>query len=336
MSTAPFRTAQEEQSVFEQAHAWVVLLAGGEAGAAEIAALQDWLAADPRHRAAFEEARATWQMSDALADDFAAGDFAPGEVLHAGDGADVLPFERRRRRRRVVAAVSSLAAVLALLAVFADDVVLRASADYRTEVGAIRSVDLPDGSRVTLNTDSAIAVDFSSDERRVDLLRGEALFEVQADTARPFRVSALGGATQAVGTAFTVRQAESDVSVAVSEGTVRLTSPARSAEGVFLSAGERGGYGKGAGPSERGTVAVDSIAPWRGGRIVFEGRPFEEAVDDLDRYYPGTIITLRGAGRGRPVSAVFSLDALDGAIAALAETQGLTVFRITDYLVILR
>lgn len=332
MSAAPFDTAQGEPSVAEQAHGWVVRLAGGAAQPQDIAALRHWLEADPRHRVAFDEARTTWQMTEALAEHFA----------HGGDRADVLPFDRAPRRRRViaglsaVAALAALAAGLMLLAVFADDLILRATADFRTAVGATRALVLADGSRVTLNTDSAIAVDFAPDVRRVTLLRGEALFEVEADKTRPFRVAALGGATQAVGTAFTVRKDAGQVSVAVSEGTVQLTSPAGTAEGIFLTAGKRGGYAEGGSPAGTGTFAAQSIAPWRSGRIVLEGVPFDAAVEELDRYFPGMIVTLTGGGHGRPVSAVLSLDSLDGAIAALAETQGLSVVHITDYLVILR
>ena len=299
------------------AHDWVVRLASGEMTQAEMAALRDWLDRDAAHRAAFEEARATWQMAAGLRQDFAAAS---------------RPL-RARRFPRWVAGMA--AAALVALALFADPLTaLRA--DASTAVGEQRRLVLDDGSIVHLNTDSAVAVRFSAAERRLELLRGEAYFEVAPNPARPFVVAAQDGTARAVGTAFSVRDAAGHVSVAVSEGKVSITAPARGDDSVLLGPGGQARYGAGQALQAVRDTAPESVAAWRNGRIVFDGLPFGTAVAELDRYLPGTIVIARAVPAARPVSGVFATDTLDGAVAALAETQGLRVFRITRYLTILR
>lgn len=94
---------------------------------------------------------------------------------------------------------------------------------YSTAVGQQRTLELPDGSKLYLNTNSQVKVDFSEGYRNIKLLQGEVYFEVAKDQSRPFRVYAGRGRVQAVGTAFTVLfQDNQDVDVVVSEGSVSL------------------------------------------------------------------------------------------------------------------
>lgn len=94
---------------------------------------------------------------------------------------------------------------------------------YSTAVGQQRTLELPDGSTLYLNTNSQVKVEFSEAYRNIKLLQGEVHFEVTKDQSRPFRVYAGRGRVQAVGTAFTVLfQDNQDVDVVVSEGSVAL------------------------------------------------------------------------------------------------------------------
>ena len=94
---------------------------------------------------------------------------------------------------------------------------------YSTAVGQQRTLELPDGSKLYLNTNSQVKVDFSEGYRNIKLLQGEVHFEVAKDQSRPFSVYAGRGRVQAVGTAFTVLfQDNQDVDVVVSEGSVSL------------------------------------------------------------------------------------------------------------------
>lgn len=320
-------------AIDEAARAWVVRLASGATDRSDMAALDRWLQQSAAHRAAFDDARETWAMSGLLEREFA----APGPAV-AG--------HRGWRRRRVAAlAVAAMIAVAVVLPVF-EDLAVSARSDARTAIGEQKVATLPDGSRVHLNTDSAIAVDYAGRERRIALLRGEAYFEVAADPDRPFMVAALDGVTRAVGTAFVVREMAGRVEVAVAEGRVRVTSPelapdpeghgAAGASGIELAAGERGGYDSGGPPRRSAVPGPGTIAAWRSGRIVIDGLPLEAALAELDRYHPGRIVLTRGDAAGRLVSGVFATAAIGNAVTALAETQGLRVLRLTDYLLILR
>jgi transmembrane sensor len=287
----------------------------------DMARFKAWRAEHPSHREAFDAARKLWQRAAEVESVFAAPRQPPS-----------------RRGARMIAAIGLVAACL-VLAVSYDDLKMAVLADYATATGARRTVRLTDGSVAYLNTDTAIAVDFSEGERRIDLLEGEAYFEVAHDAERPFRVRALHGATQAVGTAFAVRENGPRVIVSVSQGTVSVTSPERRAgpttATILAHAGEQVAYREGEAPRAMGSIAVADTAPWRDGRIVIDGLPFAQAIAELNRYRRGRIVLLGDATRYRPVSGVFSLNGLDEALDGLAATQGLTVTRLTDYLLVL-
>jgi len=95
-------------------------------------------------------------------------------------------------------------------------------ASYSTAVGSIKALPMKDGSTITLNTDSDIRVAMSDTERRVDLDKGEAFFEVAKDLNRPFVVRVGAERVIAVGTKFSVRREAEDVRVIVTEGRVRV------------------------------------------------------------------------------------------------------------------
>ncbi len=92
-------------------------------------------------------------------------------------------------------------------------------------MGELKVVPLGDGSVVTINTSSRVAVRFTLSQRRVEVLSGQANFAVAKDAARPFIVSAGGGETLAVGTGFDVYQRENSTVVTLIEGRVNVTSP---------------------------------------------------------------------------------------------------------------
>lgn len=315
-------------SVDDAARDWIVRLASGEPTDADMARFRAWLAERPEHRSAFERARELWQCVESVEDVF-----APSAVPRPWHG---------RTGARAAAAGLAIAASLALV-VAHDDIRVAALADYVTAAGAQRTITLDDGSTVQLNTGSAIAVRFSARERRIELMRGEAFFQVAHDPARPLRVISQDGATRAVGTAFVVRDGQSAandgrVVVSVTEGIVKVTSPdtAETAATITVRAGERALYHAGARPRVIGPIGGAGAAPWREGRIVMDGVPFAEAIAELNRYRPGRILLLGDATRYRPVSGVFSIEKLDEALAGLAATHGLSVTRLTDRLVMLR
>lgn len=170
---------------------------------------------------------------------------------------------------------------------------------YRTPVGGIASVPMSDGSKVTLNTDSRIRLAVTETERRVELERGEAFFEVAKDPDRPFVVAAGGKRVIAVGTQFSVRRDRDDVRVFVAEGAVRVeneTEPeAREGSNEFklltLSAGSI------ACASDAGVLLQESTVPeiesylsWRTGHLIFRDTALADAVAEFNRYNTRKIV----------------------------------------------
>lgn len=233
--------------------------------------------------------------------------------------------------------------LLFLLAPEAARLPTRLMADHSTAVGEQRFVELPDGSAAYLNTDTAIDIMYSAGKRSVVLLRGEALFEVRKDARRPFDVLASDGKATAVGTAFVVRKASDSAIVSVTEGLVRITSPdaggsssATPASSMLVSAGESARYRRGTTPHLLGPIDVETASAWQRGVITIRDRPLAEALAEIGRYHRGRIVLIGDAAGQGQVTARLSLGDLDGGIDALVATQGLSITRVTPWLMLVR
>jgi len=322
------------ESDMEAASDWLLRLTSGTATEGDLAGFKAWRDADVRHRAAFAEVRDLWNDLEGL---------RPGSPQV--EAADVIEMPRMKPapRRGRLALGGLLAACLALFAVFAGDIATAIRADYRTAVGEQATVRLPDGSTVYLNTDSAIALAYSEGRREVVLLRGEALFDVVKDAARPFQVSGLGGSSTALGTVFAVQAADERAVVTVVEGRVRVTAPAAgtgpgagAGASVDLSRNRQVAYAAGGSPGAVLKVDAAKLTAWRRGLLYIDGLSLEAALAEIDRYHPGRIVLLAGPRGGEPVTARIALDQIDSGIKALAATHGLEVTHLTDFLVVVR
>jgi transmembrane sensor len=180
---------------------------------------------------------------------------------------------------------------------------------YSTQVGALATVPLADGSAITLNTDSQIHVNLASTERVVTLDRGEAFFEVAKDPSRPFVVKIGNRRVTAVGTQFTVRRDQSDIRVLVTEGRVQVIHEAllsRSGATQVGAGSEARTEGDSVLVDQPKSSQVDDSLSWRSGYLVFHETPLAEAIAEFNRYNTRkiviadpTIASLRIGGRFR-------------------------------------
>lgn len=239
---------------------------------------------DPDNAAAYRQIEASLAIVD--------------QGLRAGRGA-ALPEPARRTRLRTAAWLTGLAAVLALAAiivVLANTGANPAPLTYATAVGEQRSVTLSDGTVITLNTDTALDVAYTTRERHVSLVRGQALFEVEKASV-PFIVAAGTSRTRALGTQFEVYAQPTGVAVTLLEGSVSVsTSPEQ--KSLF-------GFGKPAHPADPqgrvltqgdrleiagdGSQTVSRIEPgaalqWRSGIVQFDNVTLADAATELNRY----------------------------------------------------
>lgn len=306
-----------DDQMMRQAAGWVARLQSSDATDQDRREFQLWLERDAAHQAAYDEFKSLWADLQAIP--------IPSNRLK----------KLRLSRRALVRNVALIGIIAALSAsLYRMGFLDRMRADYYTAVGEVRSVTLADGSRVDLNTDTAIAVRYSENERRILLLRGEAFFEVARNPERPFVVDDSILKARAVGTRYGVRAQSGGSSgdVQVEEGKVEVTG---GNDRVLLQAGQAASL------TEYSRLAVTRIdvaneTAWRGGKLVFSGQPLRDVLATLGRYRHGRIVALDSAAAEQRVSGVFDLNDTDQALRALEENLPVRVTRLTDLMVIVR
>lgn len=242
---------------------------------------------------------------------------------------------RSKRTVRWVAGAAAMAMAASIALLVGPGLLLRLEADYISATAELQRVGLEDGSTVTLSADSAIAVSYSGDERRVTLLRGEAFFEVVPDPKRPFQVLAGEVRTTVVGTAFDVRRFNDDVTVDVERGVVDVATMSGGISGhERLEAGQSIRV-EPAGALTRSTISPQLVAAWRQGRLLTEGVQLRDAVDQLRRHFNGTIIISDGTLGSRRVTGAYTLSDPESALRAIARAHGAIVRRVTPWILVI-
>ena len=176
-------------------------------------------------------------------------------------------------------------------------------------------IQLEDGSRVQLDTDSRLTPHLTARERRVDLGSGQAYFDVHHDPAHPFVVDVGDRMTvTALGTRFDIRRDGDAVIVSLFTGSVAVADTV-SGERVRLSPGQSVGMSGGAlGPV--GAIPAASQPGWREGRLSFHETPLETALGEINRYTSRRLRLANPRAASQPVSGDFSTGDVDGFAAA--------------------
>lgn len=229
------RSAHE--AIAAAASEWVARHDRGLSGAEQDHYLS-WLAADPRHAEAIARERRTWEAFDRLAGLQTSLQAIPDPDLLAPSSPVARGWLLRFPRWTVLAAAALAVLAYTLSPRGRPDAAPRA--DPMTRLVPIADQSLADGSLVRLNRGAQMEVSFSATERRVRLLKGEAVFEVAKDSHRPFLVESGGVTVHAVGTVFNVRLAERAVDVIVTEGRVAVAHATTALDAApKLDAGQR-------------------------------------------------------------------------------------------------
>ncbi len=305
----------------QTAQQWFVLLQDEDATPDDRQRFAAWLAADPAHARAWAETEQLWTRMDAAVPALRARDAWRASHKPAAQ------ISRRGWLKQAAAAALVLGGGVGV-AVSAD-----LFADHRTRVGERRSLKLDDGSTVELDAESALSVAFSPGQRRIQLHRGRAFFQVAADPSRPFIVAANNGEIHALGTAFSVKIAPPDVvQVAVSEHAVAVSF---GGDTMRLDAGRALAYGTG-GIGQAAATDIASQLGWRQDRLFFQEAPLREVVADLDRYRSGRILILDDDLAELPVTGFFHAGQTEAALQTIEATLPVRLTRLTDRLVVIR
>ncbi|MCE4053708.1 FecR family protein [Pseudomonas sp. Au-Pse12] len=320
-------TPAQEQAAL----AWLSLL-HDQPSSGDQATFSQWLQADPAHIEAYAQAQVLWELSEQPARTLADEDaFALQGLLRSMEAA------QGRARRRWSAGLAMAASLLLAVALGAgwqpgrwvDDL----GADYVSAPGQVRTVTLADQSQVTLDADSAIAVDFSGGERHVQLRRGAGFFSV-SHTDAPFVVAAGEGEARVLGTQFEVRLQPQGAQVTVLSGRVGVTAAQGAAQQV-LGAGQQVGYGHGAATPLHGVDSEAQLA-WRQGWLNYYQAPLGEVVADLRRYFPGRILLLNDQLAARRISGSFSSQDPQAVLDSLQAVLGFQQHQVLGRFIVLR
>jgi transmembrane sensor len=233
--------------------------------------------------------------------------------------------QRPHRNRWWMAALAASIAVLALLG-FATLRHLLPAREFKTSIGELRSLELPDGSLVYLNARSSVKLRFDSDRRDVELTEGEALFKVARDPWRPFEVRTRDALVEVLGTQFNISSRASGTRVAVLEGRVQI-SPVKNPTGKAAALA----VGEAAQVQLKGKIQVtpradiESVVAWRERRLVFVKAPLEEIVTEFNRFNRKQLRLADVEPEVRHYSGTFDADDPEALIAFLAREHDLAV-----------
>lgn len=304
-----------DSALIKEAADWALAMRYDQFGEREHQDFERWRASSPAHGAAWARVQSVFQTFEQV----------PAEI---GKGA-LQALNRQQGRRRSLQLLAAML-VAAPAGWLAWRQVPAWSADIATAAGEQKTLALPDGSRLVLNTASAVDVAFTASERRLRLRAGEILIETQPDpanTVRPFLVDTACGVVQALGTRFSVRKTgEGRCRVAVFEHAVAIRPLI--ADSRILQAGEQTDFGPQQIDEPRPVDAGQAL--WENGMLLARDMRLGDVIADLARYRPGLLRCDPAVAELRVTGAI-SLKDTDAALRLLASNLPLQIEQRTPY-----
>jgi transmembrane sensor len=312
--------------IADQAAEWLTHWMSGEMADADHRRLQAWRDAHPDHERA-------WKHIEAVTGGL-------GMMKSREAYKTLSPYADRQSplRRRVLSVLmcGGVAGVAGGLS-SRTQTWRTAFSDYRTATGEQRALALSDGTRIMLNTASAIDVRFDTQQRLVSLVAGEIMVvtghasNAGAADARPFIVETREGRVRALGTRFTVRQSEEHTAVTVLQSAVEITPRAAAGQSLILHAHQRTTFS--AHEIDSASAATDQDSAWTRGQIVADNLRLADFLAELSRYRPG-IVRCDPSVAALRLSGVFPLDDTDRILATLQTVLPVRVGQRTRYWVV--
>ena len=304
------------QVIIDEAAEWVVRLGARKVALEDRRRFVAWLKRSPVHVCEYLRIEGTWSELEGIdaakridVAKLLAQSEADADIVQLTPGSAPLMPVRRRAHSIIAAFAASI--VLGLAALFLYEA--QFAGRYSTDIGEQRTTRLDDGSTVVLNTGTDLRIEFTEQLREVQLLQGEALFDVASDPARPFRVLSDRAVAQAIGTSFVVRRESGQTIVTVIEGQVAVAAHARveelqsvepPRESLRLAAGVRARVGNDV--IETAPVANPvTVTAWRSGRLIFDGETLAEVAAEFNRYNKVRIVVDDPQLAGERLSGVF-------------------------------
>lgn len=305
-------------SIIEQAAEWLVKLDAGDCRREDFEA---WQQAAPEH------ARAVASLQGML------GQF---QQVERGPARVALDAARRKRGPRPGTALALCCALLLpgwLLWQHTPPSYLLA--DIRTGTAQWHEQRLDDGSLIRLNGRSAVDLHFDASQRRLQLIQGEILVDVAADSQRPFIVQTAYGQIRALGTRFIVQEDEHSTRLLMLESKTAVSTTA-SQQPIQVEAGQQvriDGNGVSV-PTPLDTRGLEQA--WQQRQLVAQERPLPEVLEELARHHDGYLRFDTEALRDLQVSAVLPLDDSPRALRLLAQSMDLTISHYSPWITVIK
>lgn len=292
------------------------------------ASCDKWRDAHPAHEEAWQTIESVWQEIAAPVQQL-----AEKEANVLSDYLAAMDKNRARKvRRRRAGSVAALCMMLAGLWLQNPSWIQNLSADQVAAKGERREVRLADGSKVLLDADSALGVDFTPEARRIHLLRGGAFFAV-VPSKTPFIVDTHVGSVRVLGTQFDVRLQEGSGVVTLARGSVAVSSKGQP-QPTMIKPGQQVAFSP-QGVAAPVSVNVEDAMAWHGGRYIFYRARLGDVMRELERYRPGRVVIPSSALADQRVTGSFSLADTDKALDSLQASIGFRMRKVTNYLVII-
>ena len=313
------------QQIEEQAAEWLLRLHEGDVSDAQRMAFECWKQQGPQYAAAAARMDAVITRLQTLRDKK-----SPAQAALNAAFAQPTPRRSKHTLRALLLACSLAIPATALLV---SPYPQQWMADVRNGPGQWQTLQLADGSTLTLNGISAANLHFDQQQRRIELLQGEILVEVAHDSARPFIVQTPQGTLRALGTRFVVKR-EGDVTVLSMFQSRVAAHSANAQETVEVDAGVQARMSSN---QVRLSGRIDPASvneAWRRHQLVVENRPLPEMLDEIARHRAGYLQFDRASLQNLRVSAVIPLDDSDQALQLLAQTLPIKVRHFTPWLLL--
>lgn len=306
----------------DEAALWHARRAGGSLSAEQEYEFEEWLNADRRNRLAFDQMRVLWARIEEPVRRLS-------EARRKPALSGILSWFPSRRSFAALAGIVCIAGgVFFLNPDFIDNI----WADIVTDQTNVTAVELPDGSTVRLAANSALSTDFDEGRREIQLLRGQAFFEVVHRNGDPFRVHTGDVTVQVVGTRFNVDHLSQQTVVVVDDGAVRVSSR-QDENGVLLGPGQQVVV-NGSTLSASEIEDVGLALSWMKGRLSVDNMRVADLMARLENFGEGRIVVIGNVAE-RSISGSFPTTDIPGSLETVVDAIGAKVVRTSPWLTVI-
>lgn len=323
----------------QQAIDWLVRLRSDDISDDELYEFADWLAQDHAHSEAFSAAESLFDemtLGAKYADELEAKENnfdQPVRLLTAKQNQQKKTNNKQQFFYWMKPLLAVAAVWLLVINLFLPQQVSllnHLTSDYSTQTAELREVKLPDGSKILLNTNSAISVDYDESVRKIILHHGQVHFSVAKDNIRPFFVDVGGLLVQSLGTTFQINKDNSNsITIAVQEHAVSVVGNHRN--GVRVQEGQQLSHQLGSTLDQPESIDLMQATAWQQQRLIINDQPLGDLIKELERYRNGRIFLSDKHLEKLRITGVFSLKNTDAVIESICKVLNLKETRVAGW-----